>query len=53
MDGYVQCALEGKKKPIREKTVSFDASRLSHDTGILEFPTGPLVTPEKVFQKYF
>lgn len=35
---------ESKKRPIWKKTASFDASTTSHDTGILEFPTGP---PEK------
>lgn len=42
-----------KKKPKREKSVSFDASRISHDTGNLEFPTGPLVTPEKSVPEIF
>lgn len=42
-----------KKKPIREKSVSFDASRISHDTGIWEFPMGPLVTPEKSVPEIF
>lgn len=42
-----------KKKPKREKSVSFDASRISHDTGNLEFPTSPLVTPEKSVPEIF
>ena len=39
MGGCAQRALE--EKPKGQKTVFFDASRISHDTGILEFPTRP------------
>lgn len=42
-----------KQRAAPKKKIVDDASRTSHDTGILKFPTGPLVTPEKAFQKYF
>lgn len=52
MDEYAQCALE-VKEALKEKILFTDDSRISQDTGILEFPTSPLVTPEKGIQKYF